>query len=88
MRHWKFGQEVSYERRVDGRFPKRHVALSLAACRNDRIHNSPRPLRVLALVGRVDLGRQRRSIGQRQYRQLGRQANFEKRLDNAGFHKG
>jgi hypothetical protein len=35
MRHRKFGQEVSDERRVDRRFPKGHVALGLAAGRNE-----------------------------------------------------
>ena len=35
MGHWKFGQEISDERCVDGRIPKGHVALSLAVSRNE-----------------------------------------------------
>jgi len=35
MGHWKFGQEVRDERCVDGGLPKGHVALSLAASRNE-----------------------------------------------------
>jgi hypothetical protein len=35
MGRWKFGEEVSDERCVDGRLPKSHVALSLAASRNE-----------------------------------------------------
>ncbi len=35
MGHWKFGQEISDERSVDGRLAKGHVALGLAASRNE-----------------------------------------------------
>jgi hypothetical protein len=34
LSHWKLGEEVSDERRVDGRLPKGHVAASFAAGRN------------------------------------------------------
>ena len=54
MSRWKFGEEISHKRSVDGRPKKGHVALGLAAGRNeDELSVADALLMDCALVGRL-----------------------------------